>query len=112
MPQACQGEKREVRGSGLLGVGRWESSSGIMPPARKALALQGDLGGLHTLNALRMVLNAIAVVMLVAVYHLGQSFGLDVGTSRKGIAGLHYDHVPAIATFRDEPACGRARFRG
>jgi hypothetical protein len=31
-PQACHGENRVYNGSGLDGVMRWESSSGITPP--------------------------------------------------------------------------------
>ena len=61
-----------------------------------------------TLDAFGMILNTMHVIMLITVYYLRQSFGLNIRPTLISIHRLHDNHISAIATFFDEPACSSA----
>lgn len=69
-----------------------------------------DQHGILTLDASWMILDTMHIIVLIAVYHLRQSFGLDIRPTLVGVHRLHDYHVPAITTLFDESASSRACF--
>ena len=99
-----------VNGVGLLGVGWWESSSGIMPPVCTSVPYNNPraLGG-GTFDSFRVILHTNRIFSLMSEYYLRQRFRFKICAPRFRIERLHYYHVSAIAAFGQKSRSGCVR---
>jgi hypothetical protein len=105
-----------LSGVGLFGSGAWLSSSGIMPPAivnenRTASHLH-DQASARTFDALRVVLDAHDVAVVISEDHLAQTLRLDVFPPLLRVLGLHNDHVATLAAFVQQSTSRRSFLEG
>jgi hypothetical protein len=66
----------------------------------------------HTLNPLRVILDANGIFTLMCEDWLRQFIRLQIIPLCNGIFSLHYNHVSTVALSREESASGRIRLEG